>query len=689
MAIVRGWPARGHVAFALIAVLLCAEPVTRAQPSAPGARAPSELAAPPPGARSPRNANYSIDAVLDENRHLISGRETITWRNITSGAASSLRFHLYWNAWKNTRSTWIRERMLAGTAESLLQRPEDDWSWIEVGSVRLLQGGATPFVDLTSRRRYTAPDDENASDQTLLEVPLPVPVQPGQSITLEVEWQARVPRTFARTGRVGRSYFVAQWFPKIGVLGPDGWKARQFHASTEFFADYGVYDVRLRVPAGWLVGATGREQDRRDNGDGTTTHRYIAEDVHDFAWTTSPRYVERRARFEHPGLPPVDLRLLLQPEHAGQEQRHFAATTAALRYYGEWFGPYPYSYLTIVDPAWQSGTGGMEYPTLFTAGTRWLAPRDDVQPERVTIHEAGHQFWYGLVGSNEFEHAWLDEGLNQFSTARVLAHGVSPRYHTDRFFLGFVPWVYRGIPLDRLDHDGTEKYRGGAEADPPALPTWRYFPATASRITYNKTALWLHTLERRLGWDTLQRILSTFFQRFQFRHPEPADFFAVANEVSGRDLTWFFDQVYRGSSTFDYAVSDLQSYRATVRGLVDRDGQREFSAGRADGGPWETLVVVRRDGEAIFPVDVQVTFEDGERVRERWDGRDRWRAYRYVRQVKARAAHVDPDRVLRLDVDVTNNSRTLSPRGPAAATKWSLRWLVWLQDLLMTYAFFV
>jgi hypothetical protein len=660
-----------------------------AQVAPPPAPLAADLAAPLPGARSPRNANYSIDASLDTQRHLVNGRQTITWRNTTARPTRTLRFHLYWNAWKNTRSTWLRERLLAGSDRDLVTRPATDWAWTEVRSIRLLGEGSTPFEDLSARKRYIAPDDGNAEDETLLEVDLPRTVEAGQTITLEVEWEAHVPRTFARTGRVGSFYFFGQWFPKIGVLDAGGWRAHQFHAGTEFFADYGVYDVRLRVPRGWIVGATGREQERRDNGDGTTTHRYTEQDVHDFAWTTSPSLLERTARFEHPGLPSVDMRLLLQPEHAGQEERHFAATRAALRHYGEWFGAYPYGHVTIVDPAWQSGAGGMEYPTLFTAGTRWLAPADGIQPERVTVHEAGHQFWYGVVGSNEFEHAWLDEGINQFVTSRTMDGALSRRYHVDRLFRGFIPWTYRDIPLTRLDHDGLEAYRSAAESDVQAAPSWRYFPGTGSRITYNKTALWLHTLERLLGWDTLQRILRTFFERSRFKHPTPADFFAVANQVSGRDLTWFFDQVYRSSHAFDYAVSDLQSRRVAVRGHVDRGGSRQFSEGQTDAGPWETIVIVQRKGAAVFPVDVQVTFEDGERVRDRWDGRDRWRALHYVRQARARTAQVDPDRVLLLDVDFTNNSRSLEPKGAAVATTWSLRWLVWLQDLFMTYGFFV
>src|SRR5207249_1361546 len=140
---------------------------------------------------------------------------------------------------------------------------------------------------------------------------LPEPIGSGAGATIEVGWTAHVPRTFARTGAIGNFYFVAQWFPKIGVLQEGGWNCHQFHSGTEFFSDYGVYDVSLTVPNGWIVGATGVQRARTDDGN-QTTHRYYQEDVHDFAWTTSPDYLERTARFEHASLPAVEMRLLLQ-----------------------------------------------------------------------------------------------------------------------------------------------------------------------------------------------------------------------------------------------------------------------------------------------------------------------------------------------------------------------------------------
>jgi hypothetical protein len=176
-------------------------------------------------------------------------------------------------------------------------------------------------------------------------------------------------------------------------------------------------------------------------------------------------------------------------------------------------------------------------------------------------------------------------------------------------------------------------------------------------------------MERWLGWPTVQASLSKYFDRGRFSHPGPDDFFAAASETSGRDLTWFFDQVQRSSNVFDYAVQDLRS--------------------TSDDARFRTTVIVRRYGEGIFPVEIFVRFEDGEEIKETWDGRSRWAQFTYERQARAVSAAVDPERVLLLDINYTNNSRTLRPEGRRAATKWSSKWLVWLQDALLTWAFFV
>jgi aminopeptidase N len=565
---------------------------------------------------------------------------------------------MYWNAWRDDRSTWMRERRLVSSQRT--RQASEDWSRIDIASMRLLEPA---HGDLAPGMRFIAPDDGNADDKTVLAVPLPSPAGPGALLRIEVKWTARVPRTFARTGAVGNFFFVAHWFPKLGVLQDEGWNCHQFHSITEFFSDFGSYDVKLTVPAAWTVGATGVARERHDNADGTSTHRYYQDDVHDFAWTTSPDYLERRARFEHATLPPVELRLLLQPEHAAQAERHFESARVGLERFGEWYGAYPYGHLTIVDPAYQSGAEGMEYPTLITGGTSWIEPRRALSLEDTIIHEVGHQFWYGMVATNEFEDAWLDEGIATFSDARMLVEAYGPPRLSERYFGGFIPYVFADFALERDNvWNIRRRYRAEAKSDALSTPSYR---SPSRALTYFKPVLWLHTLERWLGWPAVRQGLSTFFDKRKFQHPGPDALFQALKESAGRDLGWLDNQFYAESNVFDYGVQDLRSV--------------------AEGQQFRTTVIVRRYGEAIFPIPVVVSFANGDRVTERWDGRGRWQLYEYVRADKAAAVEVDPERVLRLDMNYTNNSRTLAPKAEAAAEKWSLKWIVWLQDCLLTW----
>jgi hypothetical protein len=263
----------------------------------------------------------------------------------------------------------------------------------------------------------------------------------------------------------------------------------------------------------------------------------------------------------------------------------------------------------------------------------------------------------------------MDEGFNEFSEARVLETVKAPDFYTVDLFGGFVPWVVTDVPISRTAHSGAlRRYRAAATADAQTTPTFRYWPATATPITYFKTQLWLQTLEGYLGWPTLQKILATYFDRWKFRHPRPDDFFRVANEVSGQDLTWFFDQAYRSSNRFDYGVQHFSSTKTN--------------------GRYRTVVVVQRLGEATFPVEVVTTFRNGARVKETWNGRERRQIYTYTRPEEATTVEVDPRHVLALDTAYTNNSQTLEPRTRQAGLKWALTWMVWLQDLMLTYGFF-
>ncbi len=247
------------------------------------------LGRPAHAGRLPEHADgvvdYRIDVRLNDATRELEGRERLTWRNPSTDEVRDLWFHLYLNAFKNTRSTFIRESggQLRGD-----RMAEGKWGWIDVTSIRVA-GGPERRGDL----RFEHPDDDNADDRTVVRLPLADPVAPGRSITLDIAFHAKLPQVFARSGYFGHYYLVGQWFPKIGVYEPagmrgrtsGGWNCHQYHGSSEFYADYGHYLVNITVPARFVVGATGQEVARRTNRDGTATFTYEQGDVHDFAWT--------------------------------------------------------------------------------------------------------------------------------------------------------------------------------------------------------------------------------------------------------------------------------------------------------------------------------------------------------------------------------------------------------------------
>ena len=223
--------------------------------------------------RSDRVVDYQISVALDPSKHELTGRQTLTWRNpSTTDAVSELQFHLYLNAFKNTKSTFVKESggQLRGD-----EMAKDGWGWIDITSLRTATG-----ADLKPTLAFIQPDDGNKDDQTVARVTLPEPVPPGGSVTLEMAFTSRLPQVFARTGHKDDFYLAGQWFPKLGVYEPagmrgretGGWNCHQFHANSEFYADFGTYAVDITVPSHYIVGATGERKRERKNGNGTTTY---------------------------------------------------------------------------------------------------------------------------------------------------------------------------------------------------------------------------------------------------------------------------------------------------------------------------------------------------------------------------------------------------------------------------------
>lgn len=618
---------------------------------------------------SPRTANYQIEVSLDTASSTLRGEETLVWKNPSDDVIQEVQFHLYLNAFRNASSTHLQESN-AMWARSM---HDGDWGFIDISSIRTEDGD-----ELLPRMEFIHPDDDNDFDRTVFRLPLHRTVGPRQTLILRLSFTARLPRLVRRTGQDRGFFMVAQWFPKIGVYEPAGmrgapvgrWNCHQFHANTEFYADFGVYDVTITTPSSLVVGATGTREEVHVHPDGTTRLRYHAEDVHDFAWTASPHFQEVSDRWRH-----VAIRALMQPQHFAQAARHLAAAKATLEYLDRSVGPFPYPTLTIVDwPHGVTADGGMEYPTLFTTVSMWGLPEGIRFPELATVHELTHDYFHGIIANNEFEEAWLDEGFTQYFETRIM----DDSYGGPCSVIDVGGLRAGDLALTRSPYASFPNPRLAA----PATPGWKFPAGQYGVFTYNKPTVVLATLERLVGRATMDSVMRTYFRRWAFRHPSGRDFVAVASEVVhnihgtryGRDLSWFFEQTIYGNGVCDYEISSLQVRREPAA-PGDTSQQRLF----------RSTIVASRLGEVMLPVVLRIRFNDGSETMEEWDGRDPALELRYLKPVPAVEAAVDPDGVLVMDVNRNNNSKTLAP-ARTVIWKYTFKVLFWLQNLYATIA---
>jgi hypothetical protein len=621
---------------------------------------------------SERTASYVLEARYDPAKRQVTGTARLTWTNRSAVPQSTLWFHAYWNAFKNADSTFAREAIRgAGLRSDTGGFGREDWGWTELRSARLPDG-----TDVRPTLRWEHPDDDNAADQSVFTLTLPGPVPPHGTVTLDLAWEARVPKIAARTGVRGKYTLFGQWFPKVGVLEvppqrgvrTPTWNCHQFHARSEFYADFGSYDVALTVPRAMVVGATGVRTGRSENADGTVTHRFHQDDVIDFAWTAWEGAVEVTDVFRSEGLPEVALTVLLPPDARASAPHILAAAKATLEHGGRHWLPYPYPHLTLVGPPLGANlaSGGMEYPTFVTSYARTdpVTPVDPILWE-VTIHEVVHGWWQGMVASNEFEEAWLDEGMTTWATTEVfdalgmrwdLAIFMPPG---TRWLLG--PFLRTAIP-EREIRGHPSVPRAWSSIDRPA---WLFRTETEEgRSVYGRAAAALGMLEREVGRETFARVMRTYAERWAFHHPSTDDFLNVASEVSGKDLRPLGNALLRGTAGLDDEVTELRCVDVPPdggTGLHDVDGGTPvFRTAGARTDAW-CEVLVDRNGDLRVPLEVQLTFQDGTHLRHKVPEGDLWARIRTQRPApggRVTQAEVHPDARPPADIDPVNDART-------------------------------
>ncbi|AKT39740.1 M1 family metallopeptidase [Chondromyces crocatus] len=606
------------------------------------ANAPTETGSGRPGALPPFDgrlaehatsvASYTLRAQLDPVAHVIQGEGTLAWQNTSRVPQEAIYIHLYLNAFKSQHSVFQRAALDGFRGEA---RPGEH-GWIDVTrfAVREMDG-----IDVWPGALATSPDDPH--DQTDIRVALPRPVAPGEQLTIDLAWKAHLPPIVLRTGYHRSFHMVAQWFPKIARLEPDGrWAHFPFHRLSEFHADFGSYDVTVDAPATFVVGATGHLESEVRRGD-RIERRYLQADVHDFAFAAWDHFREKTATTSEG----VVLRCLYPAGHDAQAALQLELARFGLLHFGELFGRYPYRTLTLVHPpAGATEAGGMEYPTLITTGGTWdTLFHGDQGLASLTLHEIAHQWFYGLVATDEHRFPFLDEGLTTWAEADAL-----------RTLYGPGSYFSRG----GLQIDASTVHRLGAlesSADGPLGQSAAGFLSGTEygNQVYARMATLLATLGRVYGDEVVRAAVGRYARTFRFAHPTPEDLLGVMREVAGPTAAEALRSVLFDGARVDYAITEIQPHAPEPLPGV--------GAGTASPA-YTGLVVVRRRGSLVLPVDVVFHAADGSTQRVRWEATERAARIVYQGSSPLVAAVVDPERRVLLDEDLTNNARSLRPR---------------------------
>jgi hypothetical protein len=578
------------------------------------------LAAPLDTVRSPQHVDYRIEARLDEAAQLLNGRLRLKYRNNASVAIDTLWFHLHLNAFR-PNSAWALRELEFGVTR-FQQLGPDEHAFERVGST---------VVD----GRVVQPVYPLAPDSTVMAVPLPQRLLPGAAVTLEMAWEARPSTLPRRQGRRGRHYDFAQWYPRIAVFEDGAWQVQPLLPQGEFYGEFGSYDVSLDVAVDQVIGATGvpaegdpgwaaaaavpgMQPDLRHNAyaprparrlglladtpeAGRKHVRWRAEDVHHFAWSTSPDYIYEGGQYHD-----IAIHVLYQPGDTTWADGIVVGRTAdALAFYDTVFGAYPWPQITNLH---RIEGGGTEFPMLVMNGSPSAG---------LILHEVGHTYVHGILANNEWREGWLDEGFVSYLTN--WAHQLAGRP---------VNWERDLTAIRQYDRLGLSQpiSLAGAEFRDPR---------TYGAMTYTKPALVFRMLHWLMGDESFRAALRLYYEENKLQHVTEADLRRAVNAVQPESLDWFFDQWIHTTHTLDYRIGELSA--------------EQDAAGR-----WTARVEVIRDGDIWMPVDLRV-----DDTTTRLTSRDRRQVVVVTTDTRPVAAVLDPENIL-IDIDPSNNGRSFS-----------------------------
>lgn len=529
-----------------------------------------------------QQVDYTISVRLDDARHELHAQERFVYRNNSPAALDTIWMHLWPNAYKE-RGTALDDQLCRTGDLSLhfakdAERGSIDSLDFQVDGAKAAWGYHKKHIDIGW-------------------VKLPTPLLPGGSISISTPFRVKIPDgRFSRLGRTDQAYYITQWYPKPAVYDATGWHAMPYLTLGEFYSEYGSFDVSITLPANYVVGATGLLQDASErawmdslsavaysesqkfyldkqraklnvfpaSSARTKTIRYKQDRVHDFAWFADKRFIVRKS---HAVLPrsgrDVTTWALFTPRNALLWSDAASYVSEAVRFYSEHVGDYPYDACTAIDGTISAG-GGMEYPMITIIGN--MPNKEGL--DNVIAHEVGHNWFYGILGSNERDHAWMDEGMNSFLELRYMR----ARYPSRGFSID-IPGLKKATAhlTDAHRTQSELAYRLNARRNldqPLSLSSDDFTSTNYGADVYMKTALVMDHLMAYLGEEVMDKCLHAYYNEWSFKHPRPLDMKKVFEQEAGQDLNWVFE----GFLTTDekYRVKAVSLDKRTWGGTAER-----------------------------------------------------------------------------------------------------------------------